>query len=78
MDYISPQDLQKDVAGLLDRVEAGEHLVIAREGRPVAELCPLSPPARELRPFGLAAGAFTVPADFDTPLPDQVLRDFEG
>ena len=30
------------------------------------------------RPSGLCAGQFTVPDDFDDPLPDEVLRDFEG
>ena len=41
MSTISLQDLQRDPAGLLDRVEAGEHLVVSREGRPVAELRPI-------------------------------------
>jgi prevent-host-death family protein len=75
---ISLQDLQRDPAGLLDRVEAGESLVVSRKGRPVAELRPLSSPVREARPFGLAAGSFIVPADFDAPLPADILRDFEG
>lgn len=78
MDTISLQDLQRDPAALLDRVEAGERLIVSRGGRPVAELLPLAPPVRGPRPFGLAAGAFTVPADFDAPLPDDLLRDFEG
>ena len=30
------------------------------------------------RPFGLCAGAFTVPDDFDAPLPEEILREFEG
>ena len=30
------------------------------------------------RPVGLAAGAFTVPASFFEPLPDNVLRMFNG
>jgi len=30
------------------------------------------------RPFGLAKGQFVVPPDFNTPLPEDVLRDFEG
>ena len=36
-------------------------------------------PARgeEPRPFGLCAGEFEVPDDFDAPLPDDVLRTFE-
>lgn len=29
-------------------------------------------------PFGLCAGEFTVPAEFDEPLPEDVLRDFEA
>ncbi len=30
------------------------------------------------RPCGLARGDFLVPADFNSPLPEPVLRDFEG
>jgi len=36
------------------------------------------PPVTELRPFGLGAGDFTVPDDFDEPLPDEILDAFEG
>ena len=66
-----------DPAALLDRVAAGESLVVVREGRPVAELRPLSVTVRQPRASGLAAGAFVVPADFDAPLADDVLRAFE-
>lgn len=31
-----------------------------------------------LRPFGLCAGDFVVPDDFDSPLPDEILDAFEG
>lgn len=30
------------------------------------------------RPFGLCAGEFTVPDDFDEPLPESILSDFDG
>jgi hypothetical protein len=30
------------------------------------------------RPFGLAGGEFTVPDEFNAPLPEDVLRAFEG
>jgi len=75
---ISLQDLQRDPDALLDRVEAGEHLLVARNGRPVAELRPVPATQPGLRPFGLCAGEFTVPDDFDSPLPEEVLRGFEG
>lgn len=34
--------------------------------------------ATMLRPYGLAHGQFTVPKDFDDPLPDDILAIFEG
>ena len=77
MNTISLADLERDLAGLLDRVEAGERLVVAREGRLVAELGPLASTLRRPRPYGLAAGSFTVPADFDAMLPGDFLRAFE-
>ncbi|WP_309707254.1 hypothetical protein [Armatimonas sp.] len=33
---------------------------------------------REPRPYGLCAGEFVVPKDFDAPLPDEILDAFEG
>ena len=65
---------------LVDQAAAGEEIVIARSGRPVARLMPLaSPPANVAkRRLGLLAGEFTVPDDFDAPLPEDVLAMFEG
>ena len=78
MSNVSPQELAHDAAALLDRVEAGEHIIVIRGGRPVAELRPVVPPRVASRPFGLAAGMFTVPDDFDSPLPPDLVREFEG
>ena len=36
------------------------------------------PPLSQPRPIGLAKGQFTVPVDFNAPLPDDVLQTFEG
>lgn len=77
MSTISVQQLQQDPATLLDRVEAGERLVVMRGGRAVAELRPVQALPTAPRPYGLCAGAFVVPDDFDAPLPDAVLREFE-
>ena len=35
-------------------------------------------PIDQLRPIGLAKGQFTVPDDFNNPLPEAVLLSFEG
>jgi len=78
MSTISVRDLQQNPAALLDRVKEGEHFLVLRDGCAVAELRPVAPVSAGPRPFGLAAGAFTVPDDFDAPLPDNTLREFEG
>jgi antitoxin (DNA-binding transcriptional repressor) of toxin-antitoxin stability system len=78
MTFISAQDVERDPHGFLQRVEAGETLVVTREQHPVAEIKPMPRTPRETRPIGLAAGEFVVPDDFDAPLPEDILRDFEG
>jgi len=78
MAQVSIEDIQRDLSVYLQRVEAGETLVIVREGKPVAEVKPVAPRVETLRPFGLCAGEFTVPDDFDAPLPEDILDAFEG
>jgi antitoxin (DNA-binding transcriptional repressor) of toxin-antitoxin stability system len=78
MSTIGLSDLQDNAAALLDRVAAGEHMLVVRDGRAVAELRPVAAPLDGKRPFGLAAGVFEVPADFDAPLPEEMMREFEG
>ena len=78
MSTIDLSDFTHDPAGALDRVAAGEHLVVCRDGQPVAGLRPLTPSVKAPRPFGLAAGEFAVPVDFDEPLAEEILLEFEG
>ena len=76
---ISVEEMQKELPFYLRRVEAGETVVIIREGKPIAELTPMqSTQPQQKRPYGLAAGLFTVPDDFDEPLPEDILQQFEG
>ena len=61
---------------LLDRAASGEEIIIARYGRPVARLMPLSP-ATKPRRLGLYAGQIRLREDFDE-LPKELLDAFEG
>lgn len=76
MNTISLGELQQDPAGWLPRVQAGETLTVVVQDQAVAEIRPLAAP-RGARPFGLAQGEFVVPDDFDAPLPESVVRNFE-
>ena len=71
------EQIEKDPAEYLHRVLEGETVVVFRDDRAVAEIRPLQPEG-SLRPIGLAKGEFVVPDDFDAPLPDEILDDFEG
>jgi prevent-host-death family protein len=69
-------EAKTQLSRLLDRVEKGEEVVIARDGKPVAKLVAVSA-AREPRQFGLCAGQdFWIAPDFDE-TSDDVVRLFE-
>jgi antitoxin (DNA-binding transcriptional repressor) of toxin-antitoxin stability system len=74
---VTIDEIQRDPLKYLRQVEAGETLVIVRADKPIAELRPIAS-SQQLRPFGLCAGEFTVPDDFDAPLPEDLLSAFEG
>ncbi len=75
---VTIEEIQRDPLKYLRQVEAGITFVIIQADKPIAELKPISPLPKQLRPFGLCAGEFTVPDDFDEPLPEDILSTFEG
>jgi prevent-host-death family protein len=63
---------------LLQRVAAGEEVVIARAGVPVARLVAVEPKKAKTRPLGMDEGRIWIADDFDAPLPDDLLKAFYG
>jgi prevent-host-death family protein len=63
---------------LLQRVAAGEEVVIARAGVPVARLVAVEPKKGNIRPLGMDEGRIWIADDFDAPLPDDLLKEFYG
>ena len=72
---VNVHEAKTQLSKLIRRVAAGESIVIARAGKPVAKLVPIEPAPK--RVFGLDRGLFVVPDDFDDPLPGDVLAEFE-
>ena len=60
---------------MIDQAAAGEEIIIARAGKPVARLAPLAPRRAEREP-GLWRGLIKIAEDFDAPLPDSLLKGF--
>jgi prevent-host-death family protein len=68
---------KSQLSRLLDAAVAGEEVIIAKAGKPIARLVPIER-KQERRKLGTLAGQFSVPDDFDDPLPDEILDAFEG
>lgn len=62
---------------LVDAAAAGEEIVIAKAGKPTARLVPVTH-SKTMRRFGALKGQIRIGADFDGPLPDDILAAFEG
>ena len=65
---------KSDLSRLVVQALAGEEVIITRSGEPVVRLTPI----RHERVPGLDRGKIHIAPDFDDPLPEEVLRAFEG
>lgn len=74
---VNVHEAKTHLSRLLERVAAGEEVVIAKAGVPVARLVPVVLPPHE-RPLGFEQGRLFIADDFDAPLPADVLDTFES
>jgi len=74
---VNIHEAKTHLSRLLEEVQSGEEIVIARAGRPVARLAPLSE-AGEARQAGALRGRLWLAVDFDEPLPERATNPFRG
>ena len=78
---ITIDEIQRDISSFLNLVQAGNTLLIVQADEPIAEIKPVNPSnsnkVNPLRPFALCAGEFVVPDDFNEPLPEEIINQFE-
>ncbi len=75
MTQVSIHEAKTHLSRLLRRVACGEEIIIAKANQPVALLVPFK--STRQRKLGVDQGAFEVPDNFDDPLPDEIIKDFE-
>ncbi len=73
---INVHEAKTHLSRLLDRVAKGEQIVIAKAGRPVARLVPVEA-GEGGRELGRDRGLVWIADDFDAPLPEEILSQFE-
>lgn len=76
MTTVNIHEAKTNLSRLLAQVEAGDDVVIARNGKPVARLVAVEPPAK--REFGALRGRIKLDDSFFEPLPDDELDAWEG
>ena len=74
---VNMHEAKSQLSALVEAVNAGEEVVIARAGKPVARLVPYRAQAEPRRPGGWE-GRIWIADDFDAPLPEDLQRLFEG
>lgn len=73
---VGVHEAKTNLSRLLRRVASGEEVVITRSGVPVARISAISD--RRERVFGQDRDLLAVPDDFDAPLPEDLLAEFES
>jgi prevent-host-death family protein len=73
MQKINIHQAKTHFSRLVDRAAAGEEILIAKNGRPLAKLAPIAAPRRKP---GRLKGRLRVRSDFDAPLPPGVAKAF--
>lgn len=78
MSKFNVHDAKTHLSRLLQQVEDGEEVIIARAGKPVARLVRMDAVLVRERTLGGDEGEVTIAPDFDDPLPEDYLKLFEG
>jgi prevent-host-death family protein len=68
-------EAKSKLSKLINQVIAGEEVIVAKSGKPVAKIVPLEKPIQDRKP-GSAKGKIIIAEDFDEPLPDDILKEF--
>lgn len=76
LNLVNVHDAKTHFSRLLERVAAGEEIVIAKAGKPVAKLVPHGSQGRPRKPGGWEGQVWIAP-DFDD-LPDEIAASFRG
>jgi prevent-host-death family protein len=73
---INIHEAKTHLSRIIDEVAAGAEVIIAKAGKPMARLSPITAKPRRKK-LGLLKGKIKVPDDFNAPL-DELIADFEG
>ena len=74
---VNIHEAKTNLSRIVDEVAAGAEVIIAKAGKPMARLCPIAAPIKAKK-LGQLKGKVKVRADFNAPLDEETLAQFEG
>ncbi len=74
--HVNIHEAKTHLSRLLVQAGEGEEIIIAKAGKPIVRLVPIKERVLRRQP-GSAKGQVAVVADFDVPLPEPILEEFE-
>lgn len=77
MQTVNIHEAKTHLSRLIEKVVAGEEVIIAKAGKPVARLTPVEP-AKQTSRLGFLKGQIVVPDDFDTLFQEEIEDMFYG
>jgi prevent-host-death family protein len=78
MQTINIHAAKTQLSRLVEQAAAGEEIIIAKAGKPVARLMPLAAPTAVPRKLGILAGKYAVPDDIDSMFGEEIEALFYG
>jgi prevent-host-death family protein len=78
MPTVNIYEAKTRLSQLVDMAASGMDVVIARNGTPMARLTAVNNKDKRMIGFGALEGQGWISDDFDAPLPDDILAEFEG
>ena len=71
------QEAEANFPKILEEAVSGGEVIIAREGKPLARISRIDESVPKIK-FGVLKGKVKAAEDFDAPLPEELLSEFEG
>jgi prevent-host-death family protein len=74
--HVNIHAAKTSLSQLIEKAQAGEEIIIAKSGKPVAKLVPIRTSSK--RVFGSAAGTIVFHKGWDAPMSVKEMKDFLG
>jgi antitoxin (DNA-binding transcriptional repressor) of toxin-antitoxin stability system len=74
---INISEINLPISQLIEKIETGSEIILTKDDKPVAKISKFSETKKNIH-FGVLKGKVNISNDFDDPLPETILSEFEG